>query len=123
MATVRWRPPALMLLVLHLGACVTWTPARVSPREAIEGEPGRIRVYRSEGPRLELRRARIEGDALQGEMFRTPGRTVRVPLDDVTRIDVAHRSVGRTVLLVTTVAGVAVLVAAASAFSDWAEAY
>ena len=54
----RCRPLALSLLVVHLGACATWQPSTVSPRQLIEEErPPSIRVIRHDGTELGPARA------------------------------------------------------------------
>ena len=60
----RYRPVALLMLVLHLGSCTTWRPIAVSPQQFIEEEqPDRIGVWQEERA-TELHLPVIEGDTI-----------------------------------------------------------
>ena len=97
MSAVRHRPIVALMLVLDLGACTTWRPVTVSPRQFIEEEqPDRIRVWQDERG-TEFRHPRIDGDTLTSMVPNEPG---KISLTDVTLIEVRRFSYGRTVFLV-----------------------
>ena len=63
MSVSRYRPVAVLLLCLHLGACTTWQPLPTAPRDYIEAEaPYKIRVLDQHGTWLELNYPRMDGD-------------------------------------------------------------
>ena len=126
MSALRCRPVALLLLVLILGACTTWRPSTIGPRQLIEEE--RPRVVRVTGPdsvQRVVRNPRIEDGAIvmDAECRRSqsprggyicPTETI-LTLEDVTGIDVRRVAFGRTTLflLVTTTALAAAIGSAA----------
>ena len=93
-----YTPLLLSVLALQLGACATWQPAPVGPRELIEAErPASVRVLRLDGTTTVVRDPRIENDSIvtvTGECRRlqnSPGyvcpTTAVVALTDVLRLD------------------------------------
>ena len=96
----RYRPLALLLLVLHLAGCYSWQPVTVSPRQLIEeAAPDHIRIFKADGEGMELRNPRIESDSLTARIFsnlRTG--TVRIALADITAVEWRRLQVGKTVL-------------------------
>ena len=64
----RHRPVALLLLVLHLGACSAWRPIPISPREYIETEPTDIRITTSDGETAVVPKATIANDSIHGNI-------------------------------------------------------
>ena len=67
MSTSRYRPLALLLLVLHLGGCMTWRPIAVSPRQVIEEEqPSSVRVTQPDGILIVLHDPAIRNDSIVG---------------------------------------------------------
>jgi len=65
MSALRCRPVALLMLVLFLGACTTWQPGVVSPRQLIEeGQPRVVRVTSPDSVRRVVRNPRIENEAI-----------------------------------------------------------
>lgn len=101
---------SLILLLLTVSACATWTPSEVSPRELIEQEePRLIRVRTADGESRLAHHPRIEADAVvvDGECRRSPNprggyvcptETVAA-LDDVRNVDVRRLAWGRSLLL------------------------
>ena len=59
----RYRPVSVVLLLLHLGACTTWRPIALSPRQLIDERPQSIRIWRSGAP-LVVSRPSIENDSI-----------------------------------------------------------
>ena len=109
----RYRPMALLLLVLHLGACTKWqrvTP--ISPQVLIETEqPSAIRVTRADGTQVVVREPRIARDSIISAedckpVFTQDGRfactidTGRVALDEIRLLDVLRTDRPRTLLAV-----------------------
>jgi len=94
--TLLYRPVAALMFVLHLGACSTWRPVTVSPRQFIEEEqPDRIRVWQ-DARATELRDPRIGGDTLTSMV---PNERGKIALTDITLIEVRRFSYGRTLFL------------------------
>ena len=100
MSELRYRPFALLMLVLYLGACTSWRPSTVSPRQLIEEEqPGAVRVTTTDGTRVLLREPSIEADSISyvsldlaaappggiAGQVRTEG--LKIPLSQVSEID------------------------------------
>ena len=94
----RYRPLALLLLVLHLAGCYSWQPATVGPRQFIEEErPGQIRIVQTDGEQMELRNPRIEADSLTARIStRLRTGNVRIALSDIDSIEARRFSVART---------------------------
>jgi hypothetical protein len=63
-----YRPVALLLLVLHVGACSSWRPLPVSPREYIETEPTSVRITTLDGTRVVLPEPAIANDSIHGNI-------------------------------------------------------
>ena len=94
---------ALLLFGLHLTACAKWQVPQMPLRQLVEEEqPGRIRIYRGDGSRMELTHARIEADSITAlssvrvspvEFHSEP---VKIPLADVRAFEIQRFSVGRT---------------------------
>ena len=119
----RYRPVAVLLLVLHLGACATWHPVTVGPRQFIEEEqPDRIRVWQDERATV-FRDPMIDRDTIFGGV-RPDGlyttEPAKLALTDISSIEASRPSSGRTIALVAGMAVVfSVLVVAAITFRDW----
>ena len=114
MSAFRFRAVALLMLVLHLGACTTWRPAAVAPRQLVEQEmPPSIRVRTLDGRQVVVRSPHIVRDTIFGvvkacrmsfqsqsgsvcELLETP----LAPLADVQGVEVGRISAGRTVAAV-----------------------
>ena len=125
----RYRPVAIVLLVLHLGACTTWRPSPVGPRQLIEEERASpIRFTRPDGTSVVVRNPRIRNDSIavvSGVCRRLPGisgpRRYRCPttallaLDDVRVLEVQRPARGRTLLLISPLLVTLVFAAAWSA--------
>ena len=86
-------PIAAGLLALHLGACTSWQPSTISPRQLIEGKrPPTVRIIRTDGTALVMNSPSIANDSIlsecgQGE-FACRMRTGTLSLDDVRAIEV-----------------------------------
>jgi hypothetical protein len=92
----RCRPVAALLLVLHLGACTTWSLVTVSPQQLIEEDhPDRVRVWH-DGQATEFLDPRIDGNAITSTI---PTELGRIPLTDITFMEVNEFSSNRTFLL------------------------
>ena len=117
----RHRPVALLLLVLHLGACTSWRPIPVSPREYIETEePANIRITTSDGETAVVPRPTIANDSIQGnicelmvaeageQVCTETSETRRYALADVTDWQVRREGSARTLGIVV---GLAILAA------------
>jgi len=109
-----YRQIALLLLALHLGACATWRPSGVAPRELIQQErPRLIRVFGDDRVARVVRDPRIEDDAIvvDAECRRSPNprggyicpTESVVALEDVRQIDVRRVDVGRSAFLLLTI--------------------
>ena len=104
----RYRPVALLMLVLHLGACTTWGPVTVNPRQFIEEErPARIRVWQDERA-TELRNPVIDGDTIGSTIV--PRTLPRIALTDITSIEARRPSSVRTLALTLGVVGAIIVV-------------
>ena len=93
-----YRSSAILLLALHLNACMTWQPSTVGLRELIEERrPEQIRVTKIDGSRLTLRNPTVEADSIDGNTLREScgpkygcvdiDVRVRLALEDVTAVD------------------------------------
>ena len=99
----RYRPVAVLMLVLHLGACTTWRPVTVSPRQFDEEEqPDRVRVWQDERA-TELRNPVIEGDILTTTVPTEP--PVGIALTDIASMEARGFALNRTILMVLIPAG------------------
>lgn len=133
MSLRRYRPIAVVLVVLHLNACSTWQPATVSPRELVErDQPSSVRVTRLDGRQSVLRDPYITNDSIVG-WVRIPCSSLAISgrciggrsldpalLDEVTAIQVRRFSAGTTVLASVVVIGAIFGIAyAGGLFGDW----
>lgn len=92
----RLRIPLVVLLVLQMGACVTWQTVETSPVALLqEGPVDRVRITRPDGVQLTLLAPRVRAGALVAT-----GAPGAVLLEDVMRLEVERTSVLRTVGLV-----------------------
>jgi hypothetical protein len=103
----RYRPFALVLLVLHLTGCQTWQPTTVRPRQLIEEEqPSEIRIIGSAGSQVTLSSPSLKGDSIIGTRVRLRRtETVTVPFSDIDGIAVKRiaglRTLGAILLIPT----------------------
>ena len=100
-ALCRFRPVALLMLVLHLAGCYSWQPATIGPRQFIEEEePGQIRILQTDGTRMELRDPRVEADSLTARISsRLRTGTVRIALTDIGAVEARRLKLGATLAL------------------------
>lgn len=130
-------------LAASTGACTGWQTVEVSPEQLItEQHPGKLRVTRQDGSRVELEHPSITADTLLGIVrpttvatrestghgdFSTVSRTVgadtavkvAIPVADAVRIEKRHVSAGKTAGLVFGLLVVGALVAGAIALASW----
>ena len=123
----RYRPAALLMLVLHVTGCYSWQPTTVSPRQFIEEEqPGKIRILQADGEQVEIRNPGVETDSIS---FRVSSglfgsETVRIALSDVSTVEVQRFSIGKTVALVVLApVGLVVIAVLICAADDCLEGY
>ena len=119
----------ILLLTTTTQACVRWVHTDAAVPDVV-ATPTDVRVQRTDATTMVLRRARMQQDSIVGTMERAaPMRsgsgvyeTVRgaVALRDVRSIAVERRDVGRTLLLVGTIATV-LLVTFIAATNDLGE--
>ena len=98
----RYRPLALLLLVLHLAGCYSWQPVTVSPRQLIEeAAPDHIRIFKADGEGMELRNPQVESDSLTARIStRLRTATVRIALGDIDSVEARRLEVWGTVAAV-----------------------
>ncbi len=94
----RYRPIALVLLVLHLAGCKTWQPTTVGPRQLIEEErPSQVRIFGSNGTQLTLSGPTLQGDSIIGTRERLRRtETLIVPFSGIQGIAVKRLDAWRT---------------------------
>ncbi len=119
----RYRPVALVLLVLHLGACTTWRPATVSPPQLIEEEePGRVRITRTDGERVTIQDPEVRADSIiwrrRSGLFGFGTTETGLPILDVQQIEIRRFSLVKTLITLIPVALIAVLVGVCLADGD-----
>jgi len=69
MPLLRCGSVAVLLLVLHLGACASWRPVAVAPEVLIaEGQPGWIRVTDADGRTAEVEKPVILNDSIAASL-------------------------------------------------------
>ena len=116
---VRMRATGTILLtLLVLQACTTWSPSRQPLPQLLEQKPGSaLKVVRTDLSTHDVRDAWISGDSLRGR--RMPGNTdFAVPLTEIRSVEVRRVSTGRTVMLVAGLGITAAIVAAAISDDD-----
>lgn len=134
-----FRRPAVLLLVLHLQACVSWRPGPLPAEQLLRGEstPDAVRVTTTDGVTRVLDDPVVMGDVLWTEQFLRvcppdspiqPCRTTHVDgvpvtpvaLDDITLVEVKKFNPIKTVggLALAVVGALAFIVVAASATGD-----
>lgn len=95
MSARRYRPMALLLLVLHLGACTSWQLTTVSPRQVVEAEqPSSVRITQPDGTQVVLKDPAIRNDSIVGTD--EAGMVKQAALDDGV-LEVRRLSVGKTI--------------------------
>ena len=101
------RALALLLGSLTLtGACTSWHASEVAPETLLARErPSAVRVTAHDDDRHVLRGPRIAADTLRGLRGWEGKDSVAVALRDVTRVEVARVSSGKTAALVVVVGG------------------
>jgi hypothetical protein len=109
---MRAHPPlrrliACILLPCYLLACTTWQTQELTPEQVIAQEqPEQVLVKLADGSKVVLAQPRVSGDTLSGFDGTEP---YRVPLADVSAIELKESDSGLTVLFI---AGTVVVVAA-----------
>ncbi len=110
----RYRPVSVVLLVLHIGACTTWQPVRVNPRQFIEEkQPSEVRVTSPYWRSIVVSSPAIVNDSIAGvpdscesPVFDEEGRRVCVTpttlfaVSDVGRVETQRVSAPRTALAI-----------------------
>ena len=112
MITVQKRSLLVAVAALAIGGCVTWEPTTLVAVES--ARPTQVRIERSADRPVRLRNPEIEEGRIVGLVWGTSERIERVRLEDVTRIQIRKRHVGRSLFLILPVS---VLVFAAA----WAQ--
>ena len=128
----RYRPVAIVLLVLHLSACTTWRPSPIEPRQLIEVERANpIRLTRPDGTSVVVRNPRIKNDSIafvSGVCRRLPGRgaaryvcptTSLISLDDVSVVEVRQAASGNNPTIALVLLAGLVLIVLKSGFDSW----
>ena len=128
----RYRPVAIVLLVLHLDACITWRPSPVEPRQLIEEERANpIRLTLPDGTSVVVRHPRIKNDSIafvSGVCRRLPGRgaaryvcptTSLISLDDVSVVEVRQAASGNNAGIALVLLTGFLLIVLAAGFDDW----
>ncbi len=94
MSRMRSIRPLLMLMVLPLAGCLTWTPAGMSAEALLQQPepPERVRVVTNDGAELILEQPVIRAGALVATA--APG---AVLVGDVSSLEVEKVSIGRTI--------------------------
>jgi len=124
-------------LAASAAACTSWHTETVAPERVIaEKHPEKVRVTRLDSSRVELHAPELSGDTLIGMVYSTvvvdtgtasagaigalptPSTSstearMRIPVDDVARIQTHRVSAGKTFLLFFSIAAVAVVAAGA----------
>lgn len=96
------RALALLLLVLHVGACTYWQPTSLSPRQVVEQErPRRVRVTTVDGEQQHVRRPRVRSDSLASGDPRRAGEPI--PLSEIRSLEIQRFSGKKTLGLVLVV--------------------
>ena len=113
----RYRPMAVLLLALHLQACMSWRRTTISPAQLIaEEEPSSVRVTLANGSQLTLVDPTIRNDSRVHEDGR-----VYVVVSDVSTVEVRGFSMLKTMPVI--LGGLLFIVAcplgAADCTSDW----
>ncbi len=123
-----YRAPAVLMLVVHVAGCTTWTPVTPSPRAVSEEAPRRVRATTLDGATVVLENPVIRGDSIV-EVLRTcelrssrSGRSAcreaegaRLSMTDITALEVARSDVGKFVVgLMLTSAAVGLVVVGAT---------
>ena len=99
----RYRPMAVLLLVLQLQACTSWRPVTVSPREFIEEEqPSAIRVTRPDGTSLFMENPTVADDSIFSVCRPEDGssctiRTGSLSLDDVSALEAPRTDIDKSI--------------------------
>ena len=131
MISRRCRLPGALLLVVHLGGCISaWKSTTMSPRQVIQTqEPKRVRVSHMDGPQVHISEPTIEGDAIVGSEMRWRiecGRncvnyrdsTAAIPLSEVRSVDVPQSGSLRVGVGLAVVWGLVELVRFVSTLDD-----
>ncbi len=106
------RAIAAVVLLAYLPACTGWHRLPETQPAPLKESPQSLRITLKSGERIELRKARLSGDSLIGEIKPTPNESpVRfaVGLSSVQRIEDRKVNTARTVALVVGSIGVAAL--------------
>ena len=105
----RYRPMALVLLVLHLGACTTWRPATVSPQQLIrEEQPSSVRITLTSGETITVIDPIVRNDSIGG-----------IPLSDVSTVEVRRPDPLGTFGLFALLTTLAIVAYEAATFCIW----
>lgn len=122
MTSRRYRPVALLMLLLHLTGCYTWRPTHLAPQRLIETEPRQLlRITEADGSRVVLTKVVFDGDSIEGiPVPQTPARPrVSAALADVRIVETRSRSGLSVVLLAGAMGLVLGMLVIAEGFDDF----
>lgn len=102
-----------LLLTIYLPACHEWQVRDVAPAELVDHQhPAAIRVTRMDSSQVTVDQPRVAGDSIVGSSHDL---RVAVAVADISRVAVRRTDALATAVLILSIAGVIIGVAAASA--------
>ncbi len=113
MYPVRFHALTALAVSLPLVACRSWRSPSLPLPEVVADQPSQVRVIRNDGGRFTLRRPRLSGDTLIGELASSSDKgTIAIPRSDIRSIELRRFDGLKTVGLIAGVGATAVLIAA-----------
>lgn len=101
----RFLRPALLLALALTASCTGWRIQPVAPAEYIRTErPDRVRITRTDQTTVEVFAPVLVGDSIRGLPSEKAIRPIMIPLEEATQVAIRKFSIGRTALLIVTVA-------------------
>jgi hypothetical protein len=116
---VRFHSLSFLVASSLLMACQSWRNSSHQLPQVLADQPSQVRVTRNDGGRFTLRRPRLSGDTLVGEVASSAASgTIAVPLREVRSLEVRRFNGLKTAGLIAGVGATAILIAAAAGDGD-----
>jgi hypothetical protein len=116
---VRFHSLSLLVASSLLAGCQSWRNSSHPLPQVLADQPSQVRVTRNDGGRFTLRRPRLSGDTLVGDLTSSAASgTIAVPLSEVRSLEVRRFNGLKTAGLIAGVGATAILIAAAAGDGD-----
>ncbi len=103
------RATCCVLLLAMLNGCAYWAavPGPIDQANLLQAEAQRVRVWRLDSTRVELRDPTLDSLRLEGVTTDIRGQVLRIPRDSILRVELLRTNKGASAMAVIGVVGIA----------------